>query len=65
MITFPTPTPKFVNLSQYDTSNFIHEILKHTKPQHICIKTDALSHNKEWKINIWGKTYIVTSYEMI
>ena len=35
------------------------------KKQHIPIKTDALSHNKEWKIKIWGKIYIVTSYEMM
>ena len=38
---------------------------KHTKKQHISIKTDALSHNKEWKINIWGKIYIFTSCEMM
>ena len=65
MINFLSPTLNFVNLSQYDTSNFIHEIPKHTKTQHICIKTDALSHNKECKINVWGKTYIVTPYEMM
>ena len=70
MITLPTSAPNFLNLPQYDTSNFIHEIPKHTKktqkkPQHIPIKTDALSHNQEWKINIWGKIYIVTSYEMM
>ena len=64
MIIFPSPTPNFAKLWQYDTSNFIHEIPKHTKKQHICIKTDALSHNEECKINIWGKTYIVTPYEM-
>ena len=65
MITFPTPTPNFVNLSQYDTSNFIHEIPKRTKIQHLCIKTDTLNHNTEWKIQYMGKSYIVTSYEMM
>ena len=49
MIIFPYPTPNFVNLSQYDTRNFIHEIPKHTKTQYICIKTDAMSHNKNAK----------------
>ena len=46
VITFPTSTPNFLKLLQYDTSNFIYEIPKHTKKQHISIKTDALSHSK-------------------
>ena len=65
MNTFPTSTPNFLNLPQYDTSNIFHEIPKHTKKQHIPVKTDALSHDNEWKTNIWGKIYIVTSYEMM
>ena len=50
MVTFPTPTPNFVNLSQYDASNFIHEIPKHTKTQHICIKT--VIHNMRYFMEI-------------
>ena len=33
--------------------------------KHISIKTDALSDNEVWKINIWGKIYIIISYEMM
>ena len=35
------------------------------KNNNLSIKTYALSLNKEWKINIWGKIYIATSYEMM
>ena len=37
------------------TSNFTHQIPKPINRQHIFIKTNALSYNKEWKINIGVK----------
>ena len=51
VITISTSTPNFLKLSQYDTSNFIHEIPKHTK-KHFFIKNryDA------WVIMKNGKT---------
>ena len=62
---FPTPTPNVFNLSQFDTSNLF------MKSPNIPKHNTYLSKQMPWviikngKINIWGKIYIVTLYEMM